>query len=392
MRPTSEGIGKRRVIFVCGNNRSCLPAQRNDNDGCRHMLPLPPLRHPIYFVSKELHRFQDLIDSGGLSANFDEAFKRCVSGADVWSVQTYILLKLRGLDVRLTDCYVPETICVVPHNYLLIRDRPYKSFVVACRTDSPRPAICEMQSVMNSLAIKGPQDHYLPHWPQPIMIPRDKSRGTRVENLDFKGHPRNLTSSFKSAEFVTALHKIGMDFLFNRDAAQLNSDPRSQYLSWADYSKSDVVLAVRNLTEYDFGLKPAVKLVNAWLAGVPALLGPEPAYQALRKSELDYLEVSTADDALRELRRLQTDPLLYQRMVENGLQRFEECSADVVAHAWYRFLHGPVTTSYEAWREQGTFSRLVGRPLRFVLRARQHKKNVSEHAYLRDHGYRPVPD
>lgn len=355
------------------------------------MLNLPALRYPIYFVSKELDRFKDLMDDDKMISSAEEAFKRCMSGADVWSVQTYILLKLRGFDVHLTDHYLPESICVVPHNYLMIKDFPFRSYVVACRTDSPRPAICDIQSVMNVNAIKGPNDHYLPHWPQPIMIPRDKSRGTRVENLDFKGHPRNLTAPFKSPEFLRALREIGMDFLFNKDDYAVGSDATKQYLSWADYSKSDVVLAVRNLTEYDFGLKPAVKLVNAWLAGVPALLGPEPAYQALRKSELDYLEVVTADDAMRELRRLQKSPHLYQQMVENGLRRFEECSADVVAQAWYRFLSGPVTQGYEAWRNRGMFDRLIGRPLRFALRARQHKKNVREHAYLRDHGPRPVP-
>lgn len=353
------------------------------------MLTLPALKYPVYFVSKELNRFRDVLDGNEIT-DAEEAFKRCMSGADVWSVQTYILLKQRGLNIYLTDHYVRGSICVVPHNYLMIKDLPYRSYVVACRTDSPRPAICDIQSVMNVQAIKGPNDHYLPHWPQPIMIPRDKARGTRVENLDFKGHPRNLTAPFKAPDFTSALHDIGMDFLFNK-AGQEITDPKKQYLSWADYTNSDVILAVRNLTEYDFGLKPAVKLVNAWLAGVPALLGPEPAYQALRKSELDYLEVITADDALRELRRLQGSPQLYQQMVENGLRRFEECSADVVAQAWHNFLAGPVTQGYESWRNAGVLDQLIGRPLRFVWRARQHKKNVREHAYLRDHGPRPVP-
>jgi len=355
------------------------------------MLTLPALKFPVYFISKELNRFKDLIDANEMISNAEEAFKRCMSGADVWSVQTYVLLKQRGLDVFLTDHYVPDSICVVPHNYLMIRDMPFRSFVVACRTDSPRPAICEMQSVMNVQAIQGPNDYFLPHWPQPIMIPRDKSRGCRVENLDFKGHPRNLTAPFKSAEFQASLHEIGMDFLFNKQDPAISADPKKQYLSWADYSKSDVVLAVRNLTEYDFGLKPAVKLVNAWLAGVPALLGPEPAYQALRKSELDYLEVVTADDALRELRRLQSHPEIYQQMIENGLRRFEECSADVVAQTWYQFLNGPVAQGYQTWRNSGFIDKIIGRPLRFFNRARQHKKNVLEHAQRRDHGPRPVP-
>lgn len=356
------------------------------------MLMLPPLKYPAYFISKELHRFKDLIDNGGLIAKCEEAFKRCISGADVWSVQTYILLKKRGLDLHLTDRYIADAICVVPHNYLYIRDFPFKSYVVACRTDSPCPAICEIRSVMNPLAVSGPNDHYLPHWPQPIMIGRDKSRGTRIENLDFKGHPRNLISSFKSPDFLTKLRGIGMDFLFNRESRAHMADQCNQYLSWADYSQSDVILAVRNLTEYDFSLKPAVKLVNAWMAGVPALLGPEPAYEALRRSELDYIEVSNPDDVLRALHQLQGNRALYQQMVENGLRRFQECSADVVAQAWYQFLNGPVTQGYEVWRSQGGVSRAVGRPLRYLWRVAQHKKNISEHVYHRDNGHRPLMD
>ena len=354
------------------------------------MLTLPPLKYPVYFVSKELERFKDLIAAGGLVANSEEAFKRCISGADVWSVQSYILLKQRGLNVFLVDHYVPNQICVVPHNYLMIRDLPYKSFVVACRTDSPRPAICEMQSVMNPLAVQGPDDHVLPHWPQPIMIPRDASRGARVENLDFKGHPRNLIAPFKTPEFMQRLHGIGMQFLFERELNEVAREPQNQYLSWADYSQSDVILAVRNLTQYDFGLKPAVKLVNSWLAGVPALLGPEPAYQALRKTELDYIEVTTADDVLRELQRLQADPDLYRAMVENGLRRFQECSADVVAQAWYEFFAQRVVPRFERWSAQGPLGSLLGRPLKFLGRVRQHKKNIRHHAYHREHGHRPV--
>ena len=38
------------------------------------------------------------------------------------------------------------------------------------------------------------------------------------------------------------------------------------------------------------------KLINAWLAGCPGILGPESAFQQLRESELDYIEARTVDD------------------------------------------------------------------------------------------------
>jgi len=43
-------------------------------------------------------------------------------------------------------------------------------------------------------------------------------------------------------------------------------------------------------------------------AGCPALLGPEAGYREQRRSELDYLEVCTMEDALAALKRLKNDP------------------------------------------------------------------------------------
>jgi hypothetical protein len=62
---------------------------------------------------------------------------------------------------------------------------------------------------------------------------------------------------------------------------------------WHDYSDVDVVVAVRSFDHND----PPSKFHNAWHAGVPAVLR-ESAYQANRKRDLDYLEVSSADDVM----------------------------------------------------------------------------------------------
>ena len=44
------------------------------------------------------------------------------------------------------------------------------------------------------------------------------------------------------------------------------------------------------------------------IAGVPALLGCESAYQAERRNEYDYFEVHSADEVLETLLRLRGDP------------------------------------------------------------------------------------
>lgn len=352
--------------------------------------PLPALSHPIYFVSKELNRFSDLIEDGSITANPTETFKRCASGPDIWAIQSYVHLKLRGLDVHLTDKFIPGAICLAPYVYLQIKDFPFQSFVVATRTDTPRPSICEMQSVMNHVAIQSERDHFLTHWPQPLMIPRDSARGTLIENIDFKGHPRNIIAPFKTPEFQRSLQEIGMRFLFDEQEFNQHEANGTQFQFWADYSKSDVLIAVRNLTEYDFGLKPALKLVNAWRARVPAILGPEPAYQNIKKSDLDYIEVTTAEETIAALKKLKSDPGLYQAMVENGIERAKSFTTDCVALEWYEFLAKKVIPAYDLWRNQNWLARNIIRPAKFVARSVIHKQALKFHVYHRDNGPRKV--
>jgi hypothetical protein len=81
------------------------------------------------------------------------------------------------------------------------------------------------------------------------------------------------------------------------------------------------MLAVRPL--YEDGSrrceKPA-KLVNPWMAGVPALVGPEYAFQELREDPLDY-EVASVEDAMAAIDALRDDPDRYHTTRQHGLKR-----------------------------------------------------------------------
>jgi hypothetical protein len=148
--------------------------------------------------------------------------------------------------------------------------------------------------------------------------------------------------------------------------------------SWHDYSRCDAVIAARDLTEYDAGLKPASKLTNAWRAGVPALLGPEPAFCALRRGELDYLEVRSAADALEAVRRLKQEPGLHQAMAANGLRRGAEHNADAVAARWQEVLGGPIAEDYRRWRA-GMPWRVAWSIPQFAVNAVRHRRNRAAH-------------
>lgn len=340
---------------------------------CLNLEPLDPLPYPVYFVCKDVERWRDLIETEGLPADVAPLYERCLSVNDVWSAQSYISLKRLGLNIHLVSHYIPGKICIIPFDDLKMHHLAFNSYVVACRYDRSRPEICEQRLVINKLNVIDKTDHYLPHWLQPNLIPRNGDRGTRVENLVFKGIERNLAPLFKTPQFKEKVSAIGMHFVMTSD------DSTRLFQDWTDYTQADVVLAVRNNTQYDLSIKPALKLINAWLAGCPAILGPEPAYQDLRQSDLDFIEVRTLEEVIAALQRLKNDPVLYTAMVENGFQRVKEFATDPVARHWHDVLSGPIAQDYAQWQQQSLLQKRLGRPLNFLIRCFRHHRAQQHH-------------
>jgi hypothetical protein len=349
-----------------------------------HQTPvLAPLPYPVYFVAKD-PKWLDLIQSNELPP-VASLYERCLKDHDIWSTQAYLDLKQRGLEVHLVANPVPGQICVIPYYHLHPRDLLFKSFVVACQHDSPHPKLCDQRIVINSSRVLDATHHFLPHRPQPNLKPRSVSRGSTIQNLVFKGRIFNLYPPFRSPDFLAELEALGIQLITNTE--QVQSD-RDTFAGWANYSQADVVLAVRNLTTFDVSLKPALKLINAWFAGCPALLGPEPAYQALRKSALDYIEVSTPADAIAALKYLQNHPDVYQAMVENGLQRAQEFTPDHIVQAWHTLLSGPIAKGYEDWLQQSSLQKHLGRPVQYLWRMATHRLSHKQYLHRIHHGPR----
>jgi hypothetical protein len=64
--------------------------------------------------------------------------------------------------------------------------------------------------------------------------------------------------------------------------------------------------------------KPATKLYNAWLADLPALVGPEPAFNAARKSD-HFFEVQTAEDVYAAVKALKSSPDCIRQWWKTGV-------------------------------------------------------------------------
>lgn len=279
-----------------------------------------------------------------------------VWGADVWIRQTYECLHARGALVQLAGRPRPERINVLhADDFLRLAPGP-DCFTVVVRPDRPPVLGADHRIVQSPAAVRGPRDHFVPHWPQPGLRPRDPARGDRPRRVAYFGRRDWLAPEFRSGEFRRALADLGLELVLRER-------------EWWNYEDVDVVLAVRRCHPVLLARKPAVKLTNAWAAGCPALLGREPAYRALRCSGLDYEEVETPEDAVAALRRLVHEPERFRGMVENGRVRAPAHGAEAVARRWLEVLDGPVRADFQRWR-RAPAPRRAARRLRGAVLAR----------------------
>ncbi len=303
----------------------------------------------------------------------EEAAPHIVSNEDVWIVLTYLQLVGRGLPILLSDKLLPDAINLVDgisfHKRTFRRD----CFYVGCRSDGPYPGMCQVVIQQNTLTQPGGPAVYVPQWPQPGLIARDPSR-KGIRTIGFLGDAEhNLEASFQSEEFVAGMRSLGVTLLVR--------GKNEKRVHWNDYSDLDLIVAVRNLPREYLQLKPANKLINAWLAGVPAMLGPEPAYRAIRRSDLDYIEVRHPTDVRRAIQTLQNNSKLYDRIVQNGRNRAREYEDDAVANRWLEILT-EIERDFQRWRTLSPFQRFrdyASRRARYRIARIRHRRTVGRY-------------
>lgn len=289
-----------------------------------------PQRETVYCIVNEKHlrRYWPELLSEPAPFVPEARPERIVSGLDCWPLLTWARLSAVEcpFEVRLTTRAVDGAVCLFHWDDAVPRLGVHRCFAVVVQADRPVPALADMTVVQNALGGKGSSKRFLFHWPQPGLIPRDGTRGDKLKTLAYLGSDQYEPEFVKAPAFRSALRERGVTFV-NRFQG-----------CWHDYQGIDAVLAVRDCPPVVLGTKPASKLINAWTAGVPALLGPEPAYEELRRSPLDFLETPTAESVLEALDRLQNEPGLYASMRDNGLRRAEAFTDAVLTEKWIGLL------------------------------------------------------
>ncbi len=271
-------------------------------------------------------------------------WRELVRGERVWILKTFLHLRAAGHPVRLVGTVPPDGLVVfhAKQRRALARSlatqgvRAPRCALIGVRGDLRQPLIADFEILQNG-RWAGPGRFAVRHWPQGGLVPREPARGERIENLAFKGFAANLAAPFRGATWTDALARRGLTWRADSVAfAGLATDEAA--LDWNDYSAVDLVVAVRPPRRRLWTSKPATKLVNAWRAGVPAVLGPEWAYRELRRDPLDYVEVKSAEEALAAIDRLRESPALYRAMVERGFERAAEVTVDAVTARWAEVL------------------------------------------------------
>ncbi len=263
-----------------------------------------------------------------------------------WTLLTYIHLKINDFPCELTTT-LPGKGILLSHRLLLPNNfQPTPKLLMVClQADRVRHPYAQLHVVQNPIQeiSKGFRklwgSYFIPHWSQPGLIPRNPTRGDRFENIAFFGGEQNLVHELREPLWHKTLAEMGLHWQIFANSDQ-----------WYDYSKVDLVLALRSFGyNWDHTWKPASKLYNAWLAGVPAILGRESAYQAERKSELDYLEVASYNSLISTIRRLKEDGELRRAMAENAKVRSLEIQPTQVVQQWQDFLQNIALPAYESW-------------------------------------------
>ena len=183
------------------------------------------------------------------------------------------------------------------------------------------------------------------------MIPHLQERGDRFENIAYFGHVANLAPELRNSSWEKNLESLGLRWL-----PISNSNSWNNYAQidnrWHDYSQIDAIIAVRSFNKTEtYVNKPATKLYNAWLAGVPAVLGVESAYRAVGKNNVNYLEVNSLSKLISTLKQLKSDLLLRQRLVKNGFCQSQGFLPEKITQKWSQFLQEIAVPAFYNWCE-----------------------------------------
>lgn len=315
------------------------------------------LRYPVHFIVPKSRIWPEFLQGKALQTERADLSRKKNDGPDCWVLRTAYELRLAGYPITLSSRAEPDAINIGWISHISWRNRSLTGFYLIPRADRHDPHLANFTVLQNSTSNASTPFASVFLWLQPGIIPRDPARGQNIHTLSYKGHPRNLAPEFYSDAFRAKLAAEGIEL----DLGGSDSDRSAptNAMGWADYRQADLIMAIRNLTQYDALNKPASKLINAWWADVPALLGPEPAFREIATPGEHYIEIRKPDDVLAAIRNLRANPERYSLLIEAGRTLRQSYTDAATTARWIELLNGPVAEAYEAWQSRSRLSRII---------------------------------
>jgi hypothetical protein len=278
-----------------------------------------------------------------------------------WVLQTYLYLKDAGLQVVLRNTMPSRGVIIthfdcVDYGYRPTPEQYLVIMLVDREVPHPRARLHVLHNPLQRLPL-GLRHRYMPPWPQIGLIPRDPVRGDRFETLGYFGYPHNLHADIIGESFQREIADLGLRMFVPPPAA------------WHDFSEVDCVMAVRNFGRDTTHLnKPSLKLLNAWLAEAPAILGHEAAYRSEGQPGSGYLEATTPTELLGAIRLLRDDPARRRALVDHGRMAVRNFAVDQTVQRWRRLLLQDVAVDFAS--RSGSPLVTVGRGAMAAVRER----------------------
>jgi hypothetical protein len=290
---------------------------------------------------------QEAWKSGALTT-LEEGGK--VASAQAWIYQTWLELQKAGCAVELTHELPPRGILVTLSGCVgnVFRPGPELFFADIVADGLPHPG-GHLHIVQNAgHARKLPGSVYLPHWPHPNLLPRDAARGDRFENLGFFGAAANLAPALRDPAWQERLRaRTGLTL----QVVRANR--------WHDYREMDCILAVRGWGHDAWLRKPATKLYNAWLAGVPFVGGQDSAYLGDGNPGENYLAAASVGELENHLRRLKDDAAMRHSLVAAGKEAARSFSREAITIRWKTLVESLLPAAAEKWQRRSAVSKAV---------------------------------
>lgn len=300
-------------------------------------MSLPPSAPRLVFLVPANDCSQPVL--AGADLEIDRNSPAFLKGWGIWSLLTGLILRRSGrFRVEFATRLQPGSDAIhVAHVDTLEACTPADDcFVVGVQGDRLRALdwvnLTVVQNQVQADAEAGRV--WLPLWPQPGLEARSPGRdGART--VAYAGSFRNF--ALLPHAFADTCRRCGLEPRMLLDG------------QWHACAEVDVLVGIRSFDTRTHDHKPASKLVNAWLAGIPFIGGCDSAFSQLGEPGRDYLRVATPAEFERALVRLRTDSAAYAGFVAAGRRRAAFFDRAAVTRAWVEFIETIAMPRHARW-------------------------------------------